>query len=291
MAVRPAPRTRRYPTASPGSWWRGLLICAIDGTTLTVPDNPRILARFTKQTGNHGGTGDPQIRLVTLLACGTRTLIDAVFGPTSIGETIYTPRLLRSLRTGMILLADRNFGAKDLLAQIAATRADLLVHLKNGRTMPVLARYPTAPTSRPQVRYGYASSSARSPSPPAPNARPACHHPAQPTLLQAAEVTYQLLRTAMADATNTRPDLDPDRASFSIAWQSARTSSSTPPTSSPTRSSTWSARSADTSWPRCWPPAGYASALASSNAPSPNTRSEDRTSTGPATRPLSLSTS
>jgi hypothetical protein len=35
-------------------------------------------------------------------------------------------------------------------------------------------------------------------------------------------VVYQLLRTAMADATATRPDTDPDRASFTIAWQTAR---------------------------------------------------------------------
>ena len=35
-------------------------------------------------------------------------------------------------------------------------------------------------------------------------------------------VTYQLLRTAMADATATRADVNPDRASFSIAWQTAR---------------------------------------------------------------------
>ncbi len=35
-------------------------------------------------------------------------------------------------------------------------------------------------------------------------------------------VTYQLLRTAMADATSTRPGTDPDRASFTIAWHAAR---------------------------------------------------------------------
>ncbi|QIZ38549.1 transposase [Saccharopolyspora sp. ASAGF58] len=128
--------------AQPRDGRRGLLVCAIDGTTLTVPDNPRMLARFTKHRGNHGGTGYPQIRLVALLACGTRTLIDAVFGPTTTGETTYTPHLLRSLRPGMILLADRNFGAKDLITEIADTGADVLVRLKNGRKMPVLARYP-----------------------------------------------------------------------------------------------------------------------------------------------------
>jgi hypothetical protein len=35
-------------------------------------------------------------------------------------------------------------------------------------------------------------------------------------------VCYQILRLAMADATSTRPDVDPDRASFTIALQTAR---------------------------------------------------------------------
>src|SRR5207244_1894445 len=34
-------------------------------------------------------------------------------------------------------------------------------------------------------------------------------------------ITYQLLRTAIADATCASTDLDPDRASFAIAWQTA----------------------------------------------------------------------
>ena len=90
----------RGPAAAPhgrGVWWRGLLVCAIDGTIMSVPDAPANLARFTKQAGNHGGTGYPQVRLLALVACGTRTLIDAVFGSTTKGETTYAPGLLRSL--------------------------------------------------------------------------------------------------------------------------------------------------------------------------------------------------
>lgn len=126
----------RGPAATPrqpGTWWRGLQVCAIDGTTLTVPDSSAVETRFCQQRGNHGGTGYPQLRLLALVACGTRTLIDAVFGPTTAGETTYAPTLLRSLRPGMILLADRNFGAQGLCARIAGTGADLLVRLKNGR--------------------------------------------------------------------------------------------------------------------------------------------------------------
>ena len=38
-------------------------------------------------------------------------------------------------------------------------------------------------------------------------------------------ITYQLLRTAMADATATVPGTDPDRASFTIAGKPPATSS------------------------------------------------------------------
>ena len=136
----------RGPAAAPhgrGVWWRGLLVCAIDGTIMTVPDAPANLARFTKQAGNHGGTGYPQVRLLALVACGTRTLIDAVFGPTTRGETTYAPGLLASLRAGMIMLADRNFAAGGLAAQIAGTGAQFLIRVRTGAgapKLPVLAR-------------------------------------------------------------------------------------------------------------------------------------------------------
>jgi hypothetical protein len=247
-----------------------LLVCAIDGTTMAVPDNPRTLARFTKQRGNHGGSGYPYIRVVALLACGTRTVIDAVFGPATAGETTYTAGLLRSLRTGMILLADRNFAAKDLLADIAATGADVLVRVKNGRVMPVLARYhdgsylsllgglrvrvvdceitiATVAGRRTGV-YRLATTLTDEKHYPASELIDLYHErweietaylelkssilggrvlrartPAGVEQeIYALLVTYQLLRTAMADATAARPGLDPDRASFTIAWQAAR---------------------------------------------------------------------
>jgi len=117
--------------------WCGLLVCAIDGTTMTIPDSPPNLAAYGKQAGSHGGSGYPLLRLVALVACGTRTLIDAVFGPVSCGELDCARRLRRSLHAGMLVLLDRNFGAAALLGQIAATEAHLLVRLKANRKLPV----------------------------------------------------------------------------------------------------------------------------------------------------------
>ena len=131
--------------ASGGVFWRGLLVCAIDGTIMSVADSAANLAAFTKQPGGaNGGSSYPTLRLLAVVACGTRTIIDAVFGPVSKGETRYAPQLLRSLRAGMLVLADRNFGAGALLAQVAGTGADFLVRVKTGRgapKLPVLRRH------------------------------------------------------------------------------------------------------------------------------------------------------
>ena len=122
--------------------WRGLLVCAIDGTTMFVPDSRKNLAVYGRQAGTHGGSGYPLLRLLTVVACGTRTVIGAVFGPFSTGETSYAPRLLSCLQPGMLLLADRNFAARDLAGQIAATGADLLIRCRDDRRLPPVGHCP-----------------------------------------------------------------------------------------------------------------------------------------------------
>ena len=57
-----------------GARWRGLLVCAIDGTTLDVPDTPGHRAQLGKQDNQYAPAGYPQLRLVALVACGTRAI-------------------------------------------------------------------------------------------------------------------------------------------------------------------------------------------------------------------------
>ena len=254
--------------------WKGLLVCAVDGTIMTVADSQANLAVYSKQRGGPAGGGSyPTLRLLALVSCGTRTVIDAVFRPVSDGETTCAPLLLRSLRAGMVLLADRNFGAGFLAAQIAATRADFLIRVRTGRSapgLPVLRRLPdgtwmsafggvpvrvidaeiTIATSagRTTGRYRLITTLAD------PARYPAgeiialyherweietCYLELKSTILggrvlrartpdgieqevYALLVTYQALRTAIADAAATVPGTDPDRASFAIALGAAR---------------------------------------------------------------------
>ena len=259
---------------STGVHWRGLLVCAIDGTIMAVPDSTANLRVFTKQAGGAtGGSSYPTMRLLALVACGTRTVIDAVFGPVSTGETTYAPRLLPSLRTGMIVLADRNFAAGGLLARVAGTGADFLVRVKTGYSapkLPVLHRYRdgsylsifggvrvrvidaeiTIATSagRTTATYRLITTLLSPQQFPAFEVVKLYHErwEVETTYLElkssllggrvlrartpagvdqevyALLVTYQILRTAMADATAALPDIDPDRASFTIALNAAR---------------------------------------------------------------------
>jgi Insertion element 4 transposase N-terminal len=81
-----------------GARWAGMLVVAIDGTCLDVPDSPAARAKLGKGSNQYtAASGYPQIRLVALVACGTRAIIDAVFGPAADGEPAYVTRLLRSL--------------------------------------------------------------------------------------------------------------------------------------------------------------------------------------------------
>jgi len=113
---------------------------------MTVADSEANLAVYAKHRGGaNGGSGYPMLRLLVLVSCGTRTVIDAVFSPVCKGETTCAPALLASLHAGMILLADRGFGAGFLAAQIAGTRADFLIRVRAGKGAPglrVLRRLP-----------------------------------------------------------------------------------------------------------------------------------------------------
>jgi hypothetical protein len=123
-----------------GVYWRGRLVTAIDGTMMCCPDTAANLAVYRRGGGNHGGTGYPMIRLLALVACGTRTIIAATFGTDQVGEPGYVHDLLGAQRAGMIVLADRNFGTAPMVAAVAGTGADLLFRIKAGRRLPVCRR-------------------------------------------------------------------------------------------------------------------------------------------------------
>ena len=155
------------PGRSPWSHLGGLLVVAWDGTTIAACDSPGNAAAFGRpgtgkkrrrpakngqagtgqqqEAGQQDGAAGPQLRLVTLLACGTRALLDAAIAGirgAGTGEQALARKLLPSLRPGMLLLADRNFYGYQLWNAAAGTGADLLWRVKASLHLPVVAELP-----------------------------------------------------------------------------------------------------------------------------------------------------
>jgi hypothetical protein len=149
----------------------GLLAVAWDGTTISVQDSRENAAAFgkpgaagrrpakdgkdrpakdgkdrpAKDGKEDGDAAYPQMRLVTLVACGTRGLLDAAFGPVrgkGSGERDLARAMLGSLRAGMLLLADRGFYSYQLWTAAAGTGADLLWRAKDNMHLPAVRELP-----------------------------------------------------------------------------------------------------------------------------------------------------
>lgn len=122
--------------------WRGWLVCAWDGTMLAAPDTPANLVAFTKRVNQRGPVGSPLVRLVVLVACGSRVLIDAAVDASRVGETKLAAGLVGSLRPGMLLLADRGFPGFVLWCRSAASGAQLLWRVKRDIRFHVVEQLP-----------------------------------------------------------------------------------------------------------------------------------------------------
>jgi hypothetical protein len=115
---------------------------AWDATTVEAADTAANVAVFKGHRSGHGPASYPQVHLSALVECGTRALIDAVFGPRTGGEAGQVRRLLPSLVPGMLLLADRGYDSYALMREVAGTGADLLFRSKTRHPVPVLQALP-----------------------------------------------------------------------------------------------------------------------------------------------------
>lgn len=111
---------------TPGVFWRGLRVTAMDGSTLDIPDSPANDEEFGRPTSQHKPGPYPQVRLVGLAECGSQALIDMKFGPFRSGEQTLAADLIESMTAEMLVLADRNFAGIRLMSAVTATGAELL---------------------------------------------------------------------------------------------------------------------------------------------------------------------
>lgn len=127
---------------TPGAFYRGWRLVAVDGSTLDVPDEAVNVARFGKPSNDVGAGAFPQVRVLALAECGTHAVFGAAMDALAVGEQDLLRRLLGKLGAGMLVIADRNFLGHALFTQAAATGADLLWRAKSDTTLPVARELP-----------------------------------------------------------------------------------------------------------------------------------------------------
>jgi transposase IS4-like protein/DDE family transposase len=125
--------------ATPGVFWRGLRLLAVDGTCWDVADSAANEAAFGRP-GNprgHDKSCFPQVRMACLIEVGTHLVLDAELAGCRTGEVTLVGRLPRSCQEGQLVLADREFLGVPLWRAFTDSGADLLWRVPANRVLPV----------------------------------------------------------------------------------------------------------------------------------------------------------
>lgn len=125
--------------ATPGCFWRGLRLLAVDGTCWDVADSAANEAAFGRpgNSRGHDKSGFPQVRMACLIEVGTHLVLDAELAGCRTGEVTLVSRLPRSCGPGELVLADREFLGVPMWRAFTDSGADLLWRVPANRILPV----------------------------------------------------------------------------------------------------------------------------------------------------------
>ena len=108
------------------SCWRGHRVVLADGTCLTLDDQPELHEAFGRQSGRHGKSRYPLLRMVVVSLANTMTVLDYAFGSYRTDETALLRRLFDSLLPGDLLVADRHFAGANLYCEYQRAGVEFL---------------------------------------------------------------------------------------------------------------------------------------------------------------------
>lgn len=121
-----------------GAFLGGLRVMAVDGTVFDVPDseaNAKVFGYPASRPGTQAAF--PKVRLVLLVEAGTHLIVDALMCPYRIGERVRVKKLLRSVKTGMLLMWDRGLHSYAMVQTTLAQKCDYLGRVPKNVKFPV----------------------------------------------------------------------------------------------------------------------------------------------------------
>ena len=123
---------------TPGAFYKGLRMVAMDGSVYNVPDSEANAKAFGYPSGGRGAGAFPQVRKVSLVEIGTHAELAFVvkgIREKESGEQSMAPGLFRHLRTNMLLMWDRGFFSYKLWQQLILRGCQVLARVKVSLTL------------------------------------------------------------------------------------------------------------------------------------------------------------
>lgn len=115
---------------TPGAYYRGLRLMALDGFVVDLPDTPDNARVFGRPQGGRAAGAFPQARVLALCEVGTHILWRCLVKPIRRAEIVMARALLRYLAPDMLLLWDRGFLSYANVQDVRSGRAQLLARIK-----------------------------------------------------------------------------------------------------------------------------------------------------------------
>lgn len=115
----------------PGSYFKDMLLVALDGSTLALQDTAANAEEFGRSSNQNGDSAWPLARFVALVECGTHLIFAASLGGYNDSEIHLAKSLIPRLRKGMLCMSDRLFPGYEIWKQFAASGSHLLWRAKN----------------------------------------------------------------------------------------------------------------------------------------------------------------
>ncbi len=149
---------------TPGAFYRGLRLVAIDGVVYNTPDTEANDKAFGRPSGGDRGMGAfPQVRKVSLVEVGTHVELAIVLKRLACGETTAMEGLWKHIPVSSLLLEDRGFFSYKQWKRALSKNVAVLARVKSGLILkPIrnlsdgsyLAKIYPSPYDREKDRYG-----------------------------------------------------------------------------------------------------------------------------------------
>jgi hypothetical protein len=128
--------------STPGAFYRGMRLMALDGFAIDVPDTPANQQVFGRPASDRGRSAFPQVQVVALCEVGTHVMWKWLIKPCRWDERPMANRLLRCLQPDMLLLWDRNFLSYGRVHAVGQRRAHVLARINDWPVFRVIQRFP-----------------------------------------------------------------------------------------------------------------------------------------------------